>query len=92
MRCSACDRAPAPFTTVSGRRLCDSCHRRLVGLAGAGSAMVDGASTSQAVQTGIAAGGFHDAVRGEQDAARRRRAKLDATTGFWRRMWVRVVG
>lgn len=62
------------------------------GLAGAGSSLVGGGDLSSAVGTGIASAGFSDAVAGEAEASRKRRAKLDATTGFWRRMWVRIVG
>ncbi len=91
-RCSRCRRRGARHTTVSGRALCDRCYRDLATYAGAGTAMVDGASPGEAVGTGLAAGQWAGAVRDDAEAARRRRAKLAHTTGFWRRLWVRVWG
>lgn len=91
-RCTQCGRPDAAHTTVSGRVLCDDCHRLLGGLAGAGSALVAGQDLPGAVGTGIACGGWANASAAEVEAIRRRREKLDATTGFWRRLWVRVWG
>lgn len=55
-------------------------------------ALGGGAGAAEAVGTGLATGGFHDAVQGEQSAAAARRAKLAATEGFWNRLRVRVIG
>lgn len=90
--CSECADRAGTHGTVSGRTLCDDCYRRLAQRSGAGSAMTSGASATEAVGTGLAAGGFAGAVDAETEALRRRRAKLAATTGFWRRLWVRVWG
>ena len=90
--CTECGASPAPFATVSGRELCEACHRRLAQVTGASVVLGSGGSPAQAVGTAIAAGAFHGAVQGEAGAMARRRAKLAATEGFWRRMWVRVVG
>ncbi|GAA1726100.1 hypothetical protein [Aeromicrobium alkaliterrae] len=61
-------------------------------LGAAGSALVSGESLPTAVGTGIAAGAWAGAVEAEGRAAQARKAKLDETRGFWRRLWVRVWG
>jgi hypothetical protein len=91
-RCDRCRAVPAPVLTTSGQRLCQACYRRLASVTGAAIALAEGQGVGTAIVDGIAAGGFADAVAGEAAAARRRRAKLAATTGFWRRIWVRVIG
>ncbi|MFI5427502.1 hypothetical protein [Aeromicrobium sp. UC242_57] len=40
----------------------------------------------------MAVGEFAGATDPEVDAIRQRRAKLAATTGFWRRLYVRIIG
>ncbi len=90
--CAECGGTNARHITTSGRQLCDDCHRRLVGLAGAGAAAAGGAGLGEAMTTGFGAAAYADAVADERSAAQRRRDKLAATRGFWRRLWVRVVG
>ncbi|KQY58568.1 hypothetical protein ASD11_02595 [Aeromicrobium sp. Root495] len=90
--CTECGTSPAPHDTISGRSLCAGCHRRLAEITGAVVSLGAGDSAAGAVGTGIATGGFHDAVEGERSAAAARRAKLAATEGFWNRLRVRVVG
>lgn len=92
-RCDQCGRESSRAqTSVSGRGLCDGCYRQLAAFAGAASAMAAGAGVGEAIVTGVATRAYAGAFSGEAAAARARRAKLDATTGFWRRLWVRVVG
>lgn len=91
-RCTRCRRRGARHRTVSGRTLCDRCYRDLGRFAGAGSAMVDGAGPAEAVGTGLATGNWAGATDAEAAAHRRRREKLARTSGFWRRLWVRVWG
>lgn len=90
--CTECGAADARHATVSGRQLCDACHRRLVGMAGAGAAAAGGAGLGEAMTTGFGAAAYANAVADERTAGQRRRDKLAATRGFWRRVWVRVVG
>lgn len=90
--CHDCGGDAAHKATATGRTLCESCWSRFVGLAAAGSAMVTGEGAESAVGAGIAAAGFASILDAEADAARAREAKLAATEGFWRRLWVRVVG
>lgn len=90
--CAECGAAEAPHTTMTGRRLCDACHRRLVGMAGAGAAVAGGGGLGEAMTTGYGAAAYANAVAAEKGAAAGRRAKLAETRGFWRRLWVRVVG
>lgn len=92
MTCSECGAPDARHTTMSGRHLCDDCHRVLVGLAGAGAAAAGGGGLGEAMTTGFGAAAYANAVADERSAGERRRAKLAATRGFWRRLWVRVVG
>lgn len=92
-KCDECSRrVSAVHETVSGRGLCDSCYRRLVAFAGAGAAMASGAGLRESVVTGVSTGAYAGAFTGEAAAARERRAKLARTRGFWRRLWVRIVG
>lgn len=90
--CTECGASGARHETMTGRRLCDECHRRLVGLAGAGAAAAGGAGVGGAMTTGFGAAAYANAVADEKGAGARRRAKLASTCGFWRRLWVRVVG
>lgn len=78
-RCDQCCRATgSTFTAPSGRELCERCYGRIV---------------RRVVRPpGRYARGWAGAVKGEAAAAEARRAKLAATKGFWRRLWVRVVG
>lgn len=92
MICSQCGAAGARHTTTSGRHLCDECHRVLVGLAGAGAAAAGGGGMGEAMTTGFGAAAYSNAVADERTAGQKRRDKLAATHGFWRRLWVRVVG
>lgn len=90
--CTECRRSPAPHETLSGRTLCDSCYRRLAEFTGAGAAMVDGAEPAAAVGRGLAAGAWAGSTRADPAATRRRRERLAAANGFWRRLWIRVWG
>ena len=90
--CTECGAAAGPHTTMSGRQLCDDCHRRLVGMAGAGTAVAGGAGLGEAMTTGFGAAAYANAVNEERTAGQKRRDKLAGTRGFWRRLWVRVVG
>jgi hypothetical protein len=90
--CAQCGARPATARTVAGRELCDSCMATVAALAGAGGALAGGSSPAPAVGRGLAAGTFFPAVAGEATAREQRRRKLAATTGRWRRLWVRVVG
>ena len=90
--CAECLRKPGRHETVSGRMLCDGCYQRLAGMAGAGSAMVTGADPATAVGTGIAASGWAGVTAADPEGSARRREKIAATRGFWRRLWVRVWG
>lgn len=91
-RCSQCLRDGANFQTISSRHLCDECRLQYAQFVGAGSAMVDGQDVMTAVGVGLATGRWAGSIEAELEASRRRKAKLDATTGFWRRLWVRVIG
>lgn len=90
--CADCRKRRGTHTTVSGRALCEECYRDHAGFVGAGSAMVAGDDPLGSVATGMATRGWAGAFRGEAAAMRRRREKLARTTGFWRRLWVRIVG
>lgn len=92
MTCDECGTSGATHGTPSGRTLCDGCYRSYVQLAGAATALAGGGGAGAAVATGIAAGAYAGATDAEVAAIRGRRAKLAATRGFWRRLWVRVVG
>lgn len=92
-RCDDCGRpARKGATTTTGRRLCEQCSRDLAAYAGAASAMVSGAGVGESLVTGVSTRAYAGAFTGEAEAARGRREKLDRTSGFWRRLWVRVVG
>ncbi len=91
-RCAQCGTGRATTESPTGRPLCEECRTRLTQLGAAGSATVAGESLPTAVGTGIAAGGWAGATEGEAAASAKRRAKLDATEGFWQRLWVRIVG
>jgi len=90
--CAQCEKARATTESPTGRPLCEACRTQMTQLGAAGSAMVAGESIATAVGTGIAAGGLAGATEGEAKASAARRAKLDATEGFWRRLWVRIWG
>ena len=92
MTCDECGRPSAVHLTPSGRHLCDDCHRDLTFLAAAGSTFVGGVDVVESVATGFASRAYAGTADAEVEAIRARRAKLAATTGFWRRLWVRVVG
>ncbi|AXH95196.1 hypothetical protein DV701_02680 [Ornithinimicrobium avium] len=77
---------------MSGRRLCRGCYRDLAALTGAGVSLSSGGGVRDAVVTGLGTRNYAGAFSGEAQAARQRREKLDRTTGFWRRLVVRVVG
>lgn len=91
-RCVECGEAGTARATPSGRVLCGDCLRRLTALAGAGGALAQQGSDTEVIVAGLAAGAFAGAMSGEAQAARQRAAKLARTTGFWRRLWVRIVG
>lgn len=84
--------AEATRESISGRRLCHDCYAMIVGGTAAGSAIAGGAGLGQAATTGFGAKGYAGAFLDEAEASRVRREKLAATSGFWRRLWVRVVG
>lgn len=92
MTCDSCGRPDARHETVSSRHLCPGCHRTHITLAGAATSMSTGGGAPEAVGVGLAAGGFAGASDAEVDAIRERRRKLAGTSGFWRRLWVRLVG
>lgn len=92
MQCDECGGTGAVHTTASGRVVCDDCYRRLAQLTGAVTGLSGGGSVADAVATGIAVGGFAGATDPEVDAIRARKTKLAATSGFWRRLYVRVIG
>ncbi|MGO0576103.1 hypothetical protein [Ornithinimicrobium panacihumi] len=77
---------------MTGRQLCPECYRDHAMYAGAGASMASGGGAGEAVVTGLGSKAYAGAVSGEAAAARQRRAKLERTSGFWRRLWVRVVG
>jgi hypothetical protein len=54
--------------------------------------MVQGEDVGSAVARAITTGHYAGAVAADRAYQRRLRAKLDRTEGFWRRLWVRVVG
>lgn len=92
-RCQQCRRsARRGQTMLSGRRLCERCYRDHAAFVGAGAALVDGGGVGRAITQGLGTRAYAGAFTGEAAAARARRAKLDRTEGFWRRLWVRVVG
>lgn len=92
MLCAECEAADARHITMTGRQLCDDCHRVFVGIAGAGAAVAGVSGVGGALTTGFGAAAYANAMSDEHDAAAEREAKLAATRGFWRRLWVRVVG
>ena len=92
MKCDECGATTARHTTMSGRHLCDDCHRVLVGMAGAGAAAAGGGGIGEAMTTGFGAAAYANAVADERTAGQKRREKVQATRGFWRKLWVRVVG
>lgn len=83
---------PGVHVLTSGRALCAACFQRLGQQTGAGSAMVQGEDVGSAVARAITTGHYAGAVAADRAYQRRLRAKLDRTEGFWRRLWVRVVG
>jgi hypothetical protein len=91
-RCSSCGNAPATQTTPTGRKLCPNCYRQLAELTGASVALIDGQGPVTAVAQGIATGQYAGALEADRAYQRRLRAKLAGTTGFWNRLWVRIVG
>lgn len=53
-----------PHVTVTGRKLCDSCHARLIGATvGAAGALSQRGSSSDAVATGLATSSIYDSLR-----------------------------
>jgi ribosomal protein S27E len=92
MKCQQCGRNTASFQTPSGRSLCEGCYRQLATYGGAGSALVSGAGIPEAVGTGIAVGGFAGAVEADLQRQIELNRRLAETKGFWRRLWLRVVG
>lgn len=92
MTCAECGGAGATHSTPSGRTLCDGCYRRLAQATGAVAGLSGGGSVTDGVVTGMATGAYAGATDPEVDAIRARRAKLAATSGFWRRLYVRLVG
>lgn len=92
MKCDECGKAGASHETVSGRSLCDGCYRRLAQATGAVVGLGDGGGLAGGVATGVSVGGFAGSTDAETEAIRARRAKLAATTGFWRRLYVRIIG
>jgi hypothetical protein len=87
--CVDCGRNPATVDTVAGRARCASCASTVAGTV---SALATGSSPAQAVGTGLASGRFASALAGEAAARQQRQQKLAATTGRWRRLWVRLIG
>ena len=91
MKCAQCGKA-AKHRTPTGRGLCDAHYRELAGYAGAGTAMLDGASAPIAVGTGIAAQGY----TGTLDAEARRQRELAQRPAdepsFWARLKLRMIG
>jgi hypothetical protein len=92
MSCDECGTSGADHGTPSGRSLCDDCYQAYVQLAGATTALAGGSGVGGAVATGIASGAYAGASDAEVDAIRGRRTKLASTQGFWRRLYVRIVG
>lgn len=92
MACDECGGPGATHPTASGRVVCDGCYRLLAQLTGAVAGLSGDGSVADGVATGVAVGGFAGATDPEVDAIRGRRAKLAATSGFWRRLYVRVIG
>lgn len=90
-RCDNCE-AEATRESISGRPLCHECYSVIVGGSAAGTAIAGGAGLGQALTTGFGAKAYAGASEDEAEAARARRTKLDATEGFWRRLWVRIIG
>ena len=90
--CSECGRAAATHEMASGRGLCPDCFRTFVERAGAGTALASGASATEAIVTGIAAGGYSETVSEVAVKSAAKKRKLAQTEGFWKRLWVRVVG
>lgn len=78
--------------TMSDDVLCGDCFERLGAMGGGGVAVGQGGSMFDGIVGGVAAGKFPRAAATERQAAEKRRAKLARTTGFWRRLWVRIVG
>jgi hypothetical protein len=91
-QCDQCHRHPSRHATATGRRLCDQCYRDLAGATGAAFSLSQGESTTQAIVTGVAARHYAGAMDAARDHKHRQELKLAQTEGFWRRLWVRVVG
>lgn len=90
--CAQCGKHEGTYRSPAGRLLCASCHRGLATLGGAGAALVSGASAPEAVGAGIAAGGFAGAVARDLERTIALNQRIAQTRGFWRRLWLRVVG
>ncbi len=90
--CTECGAHPAAHLTSSGRRLCPGCFRRLGAATGAAVGLTQGAEVGPAIVQGVATGQYAGAMAADREYQRGRRQKLAATEGFWRRLWVRVVG
>lgn len=92
MTCAECGGVDATHPTPSGRNLCAGCYQRLAQATGAVMGLSGDGSVVDGVVTGMATGASAGATDPEVDAIRTRRAKLAATSGFWRRLYVRVIG
>ena len=91
-RCVECGKAAASRTTTSGRQLCPDCFRRLGLATGAAVGLSEGQDAGSAIVQGVAAGQYAGAMASDREYQRRLHEKLATTEGFWRRLWVRVVG
>lgn len=94
MPTTTCDQCgnPTAGPATNGRRLCAGCLRKFGTIAGAATALASGQGPDQAIVVGIATGGYIGAVEADRVYQRDLKAKVAATDGFWRRMWVRIVG
>lgn len=90
--CADCNTNRASKSSPTGRPLCNDCFALLVGYSGAGTAIADGGGFIDAFTTGVAAGSYANVMDGEGESQRQHKEKLDQTEGFFKRLWVRVVG
>lgn len=92
-RCTQCGHSDATKQMpATGRAVCPACWKKFVQIAAVGMGATNGTGGAATLATAVVAGQYANVIEQERAAAEQRRAKLAATEGFWRRMWVRIVG
>ncbi|MBD8606587.1 hypothetical protein IFT73_06940 [Aeromicrobium sp. CFBP 8757] len=89
--CAECGVRRASKVSPTGRPLCEQCFATLTGLAAAAGSIGSG-NGSGAVGDAIGAASFAGAGAHEDARRAERRRRLAEASGFWRRLWIRLIG